>query len=181
MHACLTTSNVPTMLIDVYITTSGKNSRKQQGVGACPLDSCLGICMHACARVPRVWPGACLGQAWVHQTGTPAHNSYACLQSCMLQAQSRVLLQCMSSCVGEKQDLLLSPNLLPFAGSIQTSNSCSKCSSHLQIGRPCNTIVFHLPLARSLERVTELVYIIKRLRTENQSPHTGHHLPPRKL
>jgi hypothetical protein len=117
----------------------------------------------------------------VHQTGTPPQDSYACLQRCGLQAQSRVLLQCVSSCVREKHDLLLSPNSLRFAGSIQTSNSCSKCSSHLQIGRPSNTIIFHLPLARSLERVTELVYIIKRLRTENQSPHTGHHLPPRKL
>jgi hypothetical protein len=137
-------------------------------------------CMHVHGSCP-AWPGACLGWAWVHQTGTPPHDSYVCLQRCGLQAQSRVLLQCISSCACEEHDLLLSPNLLPFAGSIQTSNSCSKCSSHLQIGRPSNTIISHLPLARSLERVSELVYIIKRLRTENQSPHTGHHLPPRKL
>ena len=39
------------MLNDVSIATSGKNSRKQQGVGACPLNSYLGIRMHACARV----------------------------------------------------------------------------------------------------------------------------------
>ena len=51
-HACMCNhSRVSTMLIDIDITTGGGSSRKQHGVGACPLDSCLGICMHACARV----------------------------------------------------------------------------------------------------------------------------------
>jgi hypothetical protein len=53
MHACMSDhSHIVAILIGVNIITSGRNSRKQQGVGACPLDSCSGICIHACARVP---------------------------------------------------------------------------------------------------------------------------------
>ena len=39
MHACLTTSNISTVLIDVDITTSDTNNSKQQGVGPCPFNS----------------------------------------------------------------------------------------------------------------------------------------------
>ena len=38
-HACLTTSNTSTVLIDVGITTSDTNNSKQQGVGPCPFNS----------------------------------------------------------------------------------------------------------------------------------------------
>ena len=169
------------MLNDVSIATSGKNSRKQQGVGACPLNSYLGIRMHACARVLPCMARGLLGLGM----GASDWDSTPRLLCLLAEVRApstvmRALAMYKQLCMRET-GLLLSPNLLPIAESIQASNSCSKCSSHLQIGRPSNTIISHLPLARSLERVSELVYIIKRLRTENQSPHTGHHLPPRKL
>ena len=53
----------------------------------------------------------------------------------------------------------INPSLLLFAGSVQKSNPCRKCSWHLLIGRlSTNSKMPHLSLARSLERVTELVY-----------------------
>jgi hypothetical protein len=47
-------SHISRMLIDVDITTSGKNSRKQQGVESCPFDSCQRICIHACLTTSNV-------------------------------------------------------------------------------------------------------------------------------
>ena len=157
MHACLTNTNVSTMLVDVSNTTSGKNNRKQQGVGSCPLDSCLGICMHACARVSPCMARGLLGLG-IGSSDWDSTSRLLCLLA-EVRAPSTVMraLAMYKQLRMRETGLLLGPNLLPIAESIQASNSCSKCSSHLQIGRPSNTIVCHLPLARSLERVSELV------------------------
>ena len=67
MNACLATSIASTMLIDDDITTGVRNNRKQQGVGGCPVDSCVHVCMHVHGvpmydqRPAWIWHGCRLG------------------------------------------------------------------------------------------------------------------------
>ena len=85
---CMLCSPAPHNTSLSFTLEESVHSRQEAaGGGVLPIRSMFA---HACARVPPVWPRACLGLAWVHQTGAPPHKPYACLQSCMLQAQSRV-------------------------------------------------------------------------------------------
>ena len=167
---CMLCSPAPHNTSLSFTLEESVHSRQEAaGGGVLPIRSMFA---HACARVPPVWPRACLGLAWVHQTGAPPHKPYACLQSCMLQAQSweaalydqlRMLLACwvpLYFCLAQSR---FPKNCKRF--SMRPFADLHVVLSRLSCPNAWNTPgILHLPLTRSLERATELVYTIKRLR-----------------
>ena len=143
------------------------------GGGVLPIRSMFA---HACARVPALWPRACMGLAWVHQTGAPPHKPYACLQSCMLQAHSRVAAiydQLRMRATGLTGSQFASVWLNPDSQGIVGGSACvplqickwSYPDRHVHTKCLEYPGILHLPLTCSLERATELVmmYIIERI------------------
>jgi hypothetical protein len=70
----------------------------------------------------------------------------------LLQAQSLVVLQYMSSCVCEQQDLLTSQFASLFADSIQTFKGLQETQQEFADRQICPDLP--IPLACSLERAT---------------------------
>ena len=109
----------------------------------------------------------------------------------MLQAQSRVATamygQLRMQATGLTGSQFASVWLNPDSQGIVGGSACvplqicmwSYLDSHVQM--LVIPLEYFMPLTRSLEMATELVYTIKRERAVIQSHPTGHHLPPRKI